>query len=134
MKQVRVVVPLLAAVLVIGGWLLAEDPKKADPTDPPVKLRGTLPAHWKSLGLTDGQKQQVYKVRATYTAKIDALRDQIRALVDAEKDELEKLLTEAQKLRLRELKLGETTPKDPTKPPDTAKPPEPKPADPKKDK
>jgi hypothetical protein len=135
MRKLHGVLPLLAA-LALSGWLLAQEPKKSADGDTSAKVRGTLPSHWKSLGLTDSQKQQVYKIRNSYTAKIDALRQQIRDLQDAEKDELEKLLTDAQKLRLRELKLGETTPKDPDKKPtDGDKKPadgDKKPADPEK--
>jgi hypothetical protein len=113
MKHVRVGVPVLAGLVAVCGWLLAEDPKKDPDKDPPVKVRGTLPPHYKGLGLSDEQKQSIYKIRNKYTAKIDALKAQIHDLQEEEKEALEKLLTGGQKARLRELKLGDTTPKAP---------------------
>jgi hypothetical protein len=115
MFTVRLGVPVVAALLLAGGWLMGEDPKKpADPKDPVVPVRGTLPANWKKLGLTDTQTREVYRIRGTYAAKIDVLKRQIAELVGEEKVELEKVLTDAQKARLKELKLGEPTkPKDP---------------------
>jgi hypothetical protein len=126
MKPLRIGVPVLAGLVAIGGWLLAQDPKKDPDKDPTIRVRGTLPPHFKSLGLTDDQKQNVYKLRNRYTAKIDALKQQIHDLQEEEKDALEKLLTEGQKARLRELKLGETAPKPPTteKKPDPDKKPD----------
>jgi TolA-binding protein len=100
---------VLALVLMGGGFLLGDD-KKPDDKEP--KAKGTLPQHWKQLGLTDDQVQKVYKIESTYRTKIDALKQQIEDLKDEEKAEMQKLLTDAQKARLKELKLGE---KDPPK-------------------
>ncbi len=110
MFRLRVGVPVLAALLLAGGWLLGEDPKKTeDPKDPAVvTVRVTLPANWKKLGLSDKQTREVYKIRSLYAAKIDDLKRKIAELQSEEKAELEKVLTEAQKARLKELKLGET--------------------------
>jgi hypothetical protein len=122
MFRMRAGVPVVAALLLAGGWLMGEDPKKTDdPKDPVVIPKGTLPANWKKLGLSDTQVREVHRIRGTYAAKIDDLKKKIAELQAEEKVELEKVLTEAQKARLKELKLGEapakpTDPKD--KPPD----------------
>src|SRR5262245_4257365 len=117
MFRLGIGVPVVAGLLLAGGWLMGEDPKKTDDPAPPVK--GTLPANWKKLGLTYQQTREVYRIRGAYAAKIDALKQKIEALHEEEKAELDKLLTDAQKARLREIKLGETTkPKDPDKTPD----------------
>ena len=122
MLYLRRVVPVVA-VLLAGGWLMGEDPKKTDePKDPAVvPVRVTLPANWKKLGMTDKQTKEVYRIRGSYLAKIDALKQKIADLQNEEKIELEKLLTDAQKTRLKELKLGEA-PKETTaeKPPEKA--------------
>ena len=109
MVHVRLTLGLgvLALVLVGGGFLFGDD-KKPDDKEP--KAKGTLPQHWKKLGLTDDQTQKVYKIETNYRTKIDALKQQIEALKDEEKGEMEKLLTDAQKARLKELKLGEKEP------------------------
>jgi hypothetical protein len=126
MFRLRVGVPVVAAFLLAGGWLLGEDPKKADPE--PVGKAGTLPPGWKKLGLEDRQVREVRRIRGTYAAKIAALQQKIDELKEEEKGELEKVLTDAQKARLKEIKLGETSkPKDdkdtkdkaPEKPPET---------------
>ncbi len=75
----------------------------------PAKIKGTLPASWEKLGLTDDQVQQVYRLQARY-------RDQIAELKKTEQAELEKVLTATQKARLKKIvdsKLGEAAPKKP---------------------
>jgi hypothetical protein len=99
MSRVRVVVGVLALALLTGGWLAGQEKK-----DPPTKLRGQLPAGWKKLGLSETQVQQIYKVQMDYDTKVEALQEQINQLRKDEKKDLEKLLTDAQKARLKELK------------------------------
>jgi hypothetical protein len=108
MMKLRVAVPVLALALA-GGWLMGED-KKADPKEPTVVVSKGLPPYFKKLGLTDEQTREIRKVRGTYTAKIDVLKAQISALQAEEKVEIEKLLTDAQKARLKELRSGEAEP------------------------
>jgi hypothetical protein len=67
------------------------------------RVRGVLPQNWSKLGLTDQQKQQIYSVQNEYRAKIDEMQKQINALRRKERGEMEKILTDAQKARLREV-------------------------------
>jgi Spy/CpxP family protein refolding chaperone len=126
MMRVRNLLGLLA-VLVLVGWLAAEDPKKSDdPKDPsPVKAKGQLPQGWKKLGLTDTQVQDIYKIHAKYQTKIDELAQEIRDLRAQQRAEEYKILTDAQKARLKELgeeKLtGDVTKKDDPKKDDSKK-------------
>jgi len=122
MLRPRFVLGVLTAALLVG-WLLAADTKTADDkTDP--KAKGQLRPNWKKLGLTDDQVQKVYKVQSDYRAKIDPLEQKIKELKDEQYAEELKLLTAAQKARLKEL--GEF--KDPTETkPDDKKPEEKKP-------
>jgi hypothetical protein len=53
--------------------------------------------------LTDDQKQQVYSAQSEFRAKIDDLQRQVRQLQKQERAALEKILTDAQRARLREL-------------------------------
>jgi hypothetical protein len=123
-------VGVLLLLVVSGGWLLSDEPKKSD--DPPPRVKGMLPAHFKQLGLSADQRTAIYKVQASYGAKIDALTQKILELRAEEKAEIDKVLTEAQRARLRELKAGDDTTKakEPTTKSDTDKKPEPE----KKDK
>jgi Spy/CpxP family protein refolding chaperone len=126
MNRVRNLFGLLA-VLVLAGWLAADDTKKAEePKDTPAKTKGTLPPGWKKLGLTDAQIQDIYKVHTKYRTKIDELEQQVRELRQQERTEEYKLLTDAQKARLKELGEEKFTG-------DVAKKDDPKKDDPKKD-
>ncbi len=89
---------LVVAALTVGGALLGQDRRDSVP-----RGRGALPAMWSKLGLTDEQKQNIYAVQGEYRAKIDALQRQIRQLQRQERGEMEKVLTDAQRARLREL-------------------------------
>jgi hypothetical protein len=104
MVHVRILLGIIAIALVAGGTTLGQD--KKDSKDPPVKYKGQLPQNWSKLGLTDTQKQAVYKTQNDYNAKIDPLRAQIRKLQEEEKAELFKVLTDAQRSRLKEILAG----------------------------
>jgi Spy/CpxP family protein refolding chaperone len=79
------------------------DDTKKDPAPPP-KAKGTLPAGWRQLGLTDQQKDKIYKIEAEYRGKIDVLEQKIKELRKEQRDELVKVLTDAQKARLKEIR------------------------------
>ena len=51
----------------------------------------------------EAQKQKVFATRAEYQTKIDELKKQIRDLEMKQREDLQKILTEAQKARLREV-------------------------------
>jgi hypothetical protein len=118
MSRPRILLGMLVVVLV-GGFLLAQEKK-----DPPTKFRGQLKPNWKQLGLTDEQKNAVYKVQTEYGARIDALEAQIKELKQKQEAEEYKVLTDAQKARLKEILSGKV-PED--KKPESAKPAEKKP-------
>jgi hypothetical protein len=101
MRSLRGVFLVVAVALLTGTWVCGQD-KKDDTT----KVKGVLPANWGKLGLSDEQKQKVYKVQADYGDKIAALEKQIKDLKAQEKTEMEKVLTDAQKARLKEILLG----------------------------
>jgi Spy/CpxP family protein refolding chaperone len=117
----------LLAVLILVGWLTADDTKKTEePKDTSAKSKGTLPQGWKKLGLTDAQVQEIYKVHSKYRTKIDELELQVRELRQQERTEEYKVLTDAQKARLKEIGeekfTGETPKKDDSRKDDTKKP------------
>lgn len=93
----------LAAVLVaMGGFVVADD-KPADTKAPAMHGRAGLPQHWSRLGLNDSQKEKIYSIRSSYRAKIDDLERQIKDLRAKERTEMQEVLTDAQKSRLREI-------------------------------
>jgi len=99
---------VLAVALIAGGGLLGQDKKEAK--DPPTKFKGFLPPNWGKLGLTDSQKQAVYKTQTEYKQKIDSLKAQIAKLQEEERAEMLKVLTPEQKKRLAELLTGSIDP------------------------
>lgn len=95
-------VPLLfLAWFGLALWPVAS--RGQDEPKPPAKLRGTLPPNYRLLGLTEDQKQQIYRIQNDFDAKIAALEAQIKKLKAEEKQAIEKVLTEAQRARLREI-------------------------------
>ena len=105
MRTVRV----LLAVLAIAGLTLMVTAQT-----PPS--RGVLPRGWKALGLTDQQKAQVYEIEAKANAKILDLQTQIKAVKAQEQADLQKILTDAQKARLKEIQETKINPTPPAKP------------------
>jgi hypothetical protein len=92
MRRVPGMILVLAVAFVLSGGLLGQE-----------KLKGVLPPNWGKLGLTDEQKQKVYKVEADYKGKIADLQKQIDELKSKEKDDLFKVLTDEQKKRLKDI-------------------------------
>jgi Spy/CpxP family protein refolding chaperone len=99
MRSLRGGFLVLAVALLAGSMLQGQDKKD----DTPSKVKGVLPANWGKLGLTDEQKQKIYKVQADYNDKIGTLEKQLKDLKATEKGEMEKVLTDAQKARLKEI-------------------------------
>jgi hypothetical protein len=83
-----------------------DDPKKNAP-----KTRVALPQNWSKLGLSDEQKRRVYGIQAEFRVKVDELKQQIDDLKKKETQEMFKILTDAQKARLREI-LADKAPSD----------------------
>jgi Spy/CpxP family protein refolding chaperone len=104
-------VPLaLLLALLVGLSSPAQDKeKKKDPNDekPAAKLKGPLPAHFKKLGLSDKQKQQVLKIMADSRAKVAQLQKEIKDTRDKARKDAEAVLTPDQRKLLRKLKTGD---------------------------
>lgn len=107
MKRSITVLGALIVALWVGSLLQGQEKKETTTT----KTKGTLPAHWSKLGLTDDQKVKVQGIRGEFRVKIDALKQQIRDLEKEERQAMEKVLTDAQKSRLKEI-LVEKAPSD----------------------
>jgi hypothetical protein len=88
----------VSTLLLTGGMIFGDD--KQDPTP---RSRGTLLPLWSKLGLTDEQKQQIYSIQGEFRGKIEDLRSQIHKLERDQRSQMEKVLTDAQRARLREL-------------------------------
>lgn len=62
-----------------------------------------LPNNYGKLDLSDAQKDQIYTAQAKYNGQIDALEEQIKSLKEKRDDEIEAVLTAAQKQKLKAL-------------------------------
>jgi uncharacterized protein YeeX (DUF496 family) len=108
MLRVRIGVVVFALALMGAAFYQEKDKgKKTSDSDPPTKLKGILPQHFKKLGLRDDQVQKIYKLQADYKAKIDDLTRKIEKLKSERREAQEKVLTPEQLKRLKELRLGE---------------------------
>lgn len=74
-----------------------------------------LPANWAKLGLSTEQKTKIYDVQEKYKSQIEALQKQINDLRKKERAEMEAVLTDGQKTRLREILLDKAPGSKPEK-------------------
>jgi Spy/CpxP family protein refolding chaperone len=99
--RVFAVLAVLVTVLLIGGGLQGQD-KKDDKKEPPP-LRGVLPPNFGKIGLSEEQKQRIYKIEADAREKIAELEKKISELKEKEKQDLLSVLTDEQKKKLKEI-------------------------------
>lgn len=105
---------LFTATLVLSGGLVGQDNKpkdeKKDPPvkakEPPTKVKGTLPANWGKLGLTETQTQDIYKIRNKANEEISKLKAKIAELEAARDKDAKAVLTPEQKKRLDDILTG----------------------------
>ncbi|MBM3982373.1 MAG: hypothetical protein FJ304_19315 [Planctomycetes bacterium] len=92
---------LFTAMLVLAGGLVGQEKK-----DPPVKVKGTLPANWGKLGLTETQVQDIYKIRNKAGEEISKLKAKIAEIEAARDKDSKAVLTAEQKKRLEDILTG----------------------------
>ena len=109
MTRLRVLFCMGVGLLLSTGWLAGQEAKqeaKQETKKEAVPIRGQLPPYWKQLGLSKEQVQTVYKIQADYGGKVSELSQKIDKLKSQQKADMEKVLTPAQKERLREIIAG----------------------------
>jgi hypothetical protein len=99
MLRLRFLAPLLVVGMFGSGLLLTGQDKKE-----PIIVSVRLPRYYSQLGLTPKQRTEILKIRGKYAAEIQELYQKISDLRDQEDEDCEKVLTDAQKARLRELR------------------------------
>ena len=95
-------VALLGGLLVLSTGVIGQDKKD----DQPVKAKGMLPQNWNKIGLSDDQKQAIYKIEGKYKREIDKLDAQIKELKGKRDKEMKAVLTEDQKKKLADIVTG----------------------------
>jgi len=68
----------------------------------PPDVTHRVPSGYAKLGLTDQQKEKLYKIQAEYSTKIQNLEKQVSDLRDRRQEEFESVLTAPQKRLLAE--------------------------------
>lgn len=103
MRKLRCILVVATAVvcLALGAGIAQEKPT------------GRLPPGFGKLGLSEEQKQKIYKIQAEYEAKIQALRAQLKKLEEEERAQIFSVLTPQQKeLYLKLRGIPETKPSE----------------------
>jgi hypothetical protein len=101
MTRSRWCLALVAVAFLAVGLSWGDDKKDPKPA------KGTLPAHFKQLGLNDEQTTKIKQIHAEYSDKIDDLEAQVKKLKDQRQAEYLKVLTDEQKKKLEKLAIGE---------------------------
>lgn len=102
MLRIRALLAVAMVAAVVSSASFGEDKKDEKPA---VKAKGQLPANWSKLGLSDEQKQKIYTTQTEYRSKIAELEAKIKELKKHEREDMEKVLTDTQKTRLKEILL-----------------------------
>jgi Na+-transporting NADH:ubiquinone oxidoreductase subunit NqrC len=102
LRKLMVIVTLTipVGVLVAGVGVIAGGQEKAKPE---VKKKGRLPAYYADI-VTEAQRQQIYALQEKYAKTLTALQDQIEAIEKQRDAEIEAVLDEQQKARLKAAK------------------------------
>jgi hypothetical protein len=102
---------LLVSILLVSGAAVTGQDKKDAP-----KAKGTLPANFGKLGLSEEQKAKIHAISADYKSKLAAIKAQEDELKAKQRKEFESVLTETQVEQLRKLQTGDTGDKKPEAP------------------
>ncbi len=89
--------------------VIAQIEKVAKPEKTPSPR---LPNNFGKLELSDAQKDQIYAAQARYNGQIDVLEEQIKSLKEKRDAEIEKVLSLAQKQKLKTLQTEPKKKKD----------------------
>lgn len=103
----------LALGLLLGGASAAsaQDSSKSTSKDEAKsggRLRGQLPPNYRQLGLSEEQRQKIYKLQNEYADKLKELEEQIEKVKAERNKAYGKVLTKAQHDRLNEIQKGKT--------------------------
>lgn len=104
-RTLAVVLSASAMTILSGGLpLVAQEPGKAgvEARRKPVDPSRRVPNYFGQLGLSDAQRESIYKIQAKHQPRIDALEKQLEELRAQSLKECEGVLTEAQKKMLAE--------------------------------
>lgn len=112
MMQVRNVLVMSVAGALAAGLVFAQDQSKKPAIQVAQKDKaeakkpaGRLPNYFRSLGLSDQQRENILNTIIDYNGQIDELEEQITALKEKRDAEVHTLLTAAQREKLADLQM-----------------------------
>jgi hypothetical protein len=82
---------------------LAVQPAAGPATASKRKSVRRLPSYYGQVGLSDVQREAIYRLQEAYAEQLDALEKQLETLKNRRDQEIENVLSPAQKQRLRQL-------------------------------
>jgi len=91
--------------------------KKLKASRPRKRARGRLPNYYGKLELSDEQRNTVYEIQVKYRPQLRALQQQLHALRKQQNQDVEKVLTPAQKEQLTVLRAAAKHKRDSRKKP-----------------
>jgi hypothetical protein len=97
---------LATAALLVAGTLLAQEPTKTTTREPSAKVKSTrdparvVPPYFGQIGITDEQRESIYKIQGKHLAKIEELEKQVDEIQAQMLKECEAVLTDLQKQSL----------------------------------
>ena len=102
---------LIMTLWIVGSQLTGQESSEAQsPSETEAaesdsaERRSPLPTYYGMIGVSDEQREKLYEIQDRYEVKLEALREQLKALVRERDAELEKELTPGQRLRIAELR------------------------------
>lgn len=100
----KIVVASAALALVVSSIALVpnsigQEAAKKGAAKATAKVKGRLPPYYADI-VTEKQRGEIYAIQARYDEELEALKAQMRAIVDKRDAEIEGLLTAAQKTDL----------------------------------
>jgi len=114
MKKTSLLALALLSAYILGGFVsnVTAQPGATLEAKPDAKTtdadeddrHAPLPNYFGKIGVSDEQREKLYGVQDDYTAKIEPLQKQIKALLKERDAAMEDMLTAGQKLRLKELR------------------------------
>jgi Spy/CpxP family protein refolding chaperone len=95
---------LASSLIVLAAGGLSGQEAKAPKEE--TKVKGFLPQNWAKIGLTDDQKQAIYKIQAKYGSDIDKLEAKVKELKGTRDQVMKGVLSADQKKKLEEILTG----------------------------
>jgi Spy/CpxP family protein refolding chaperone len=103
-RAFAILVLMVTALLTADG--LHGQAKKDDKKEEAPTIKGVLPPNFGKIGLSEEQKQKIYKIQADARTKLLELQKKLDELKGKEKEDMLSVLTDEQKKKLKEILEG----------------------------